>query len=77
MAKKPNTRHVVPNKDRGWDSKKGGAERASKNFETKKEAEQWSRQKSRQEGSELIIHKKDGTIQRRDSHGNDPYPPKG
>lgn len=69
MAKKNNTRHVVPNQDGGWSSKKGGADRASKNFETKKQAEQWSRDLSR--------HKKDGTIQRKDSHGNDPYPPKG
>ncbi|MDD4149656.1 MAG: DUF2188 domain-containing protein [Bacteroidales bacterium] len=38
MAKK-NERHVVPNED-GWSSKKAGAEKASKNFETKKEAEQ-------------------------------------
>lgn len=63
MAKKNNTRHVVPNQDGGWSSKK--------------EAEQWSRDLSRKESSELVIHKKDGTIQRKDSHGNDPYPPKG
>ena len=74
MARKE--RHVVPNKD-GWGSKKSGASKSSKNFATKKEAEKWSRQKSREEGSELVIHKKDGTIQRKDSHGNDPYPPKG
>lgn len=36
----------------------------------------WSREKSRQEKSELIPHKKDGTIQNPDSHGNDPNPPK-
>ncbi|MGK7392129.1 MAG: DUF2188 domain-containing protein [Candidatus Cyclobacteriaceae bacterium M2_1C_046] len=71
------TRHVVPNPGGGWDSKKGGAERASKHFETKKEAEQYSRALSQQEHSELVIHRKDGTIERSDSHGNDPYPPKG
>lgn len=76
MARK--TRHVVPNKDKGgWDSKKGGSERASKHFDTKKEAEDYSRDLARKEGSELTIHKKDGTIQRKDSHGNDPHPPKG
>lgn len=77
MAKKNNTRHVVPNHGGGWNSKKGRADRASKNFDTKKQAEQWSRDLSRKEGSELVIHKKDGTIQRKDSHGNDLYPPKG
>jgi hypothetical protein len=77
MAKKPNSRHVVPKKEGGWSSKKAGASKSSKNFETKKEAEKWSRVISRKEGSELTIHKKDGTIQRKDSHGKDPYPPKG
>lgn len=74
MAK---TRHVVPNKEGGWDSKKGGASRASKHFETKREAENYSREVSKKESSELFIHGKDGKIQRKDSHGNDPFPPKG
>lgn len=72
-----NTRHVVPNKNGGWDSKKGGAERASKHFDTKKSAEDYSRKVSRNEGSELFVHGKDGKIQRKDSHGNDKNPPKG
>ncbi len=70
-------RHVVPNPDGGWDSKREKAQRASKHFETKKEAMDWSRQKSRSEGSELIPHKRNGRIQNPDSHGNDPNPPKG
>jgi hypothetical protein len=69
-------RHVVPNPDGGWDSKRENAERASKHFERKEDAMDWSRNKSRQEGSELIPHRKDGTIQNPDSHGNDPCPPK-
>lgn len=72
-----NTRHVVPNPDGGWDSKKGGAERASRHFETKKDAEQYSRDLAKKEGSELYIHGKDSKIQRKDSYGNDPHPPKG
>lgn len=74
MAK---TRHVVPSQNGGWDSKKGGAERASKNFDTKKEAEKYSRDLSRKENSELYIHGKNGQIQRKDSHGNDPRSIKG
>lgn len=70
-------RHVVSNPDGGWDSKREKAQRASKHFETKKEAMDWSRQKSRSEGSELIPHKRNGRIQNPDSHGNDPNPPKG
>lgn len=71
------SRHVVPNSEGGWDSKKAGAERASKHFDTKKEAEKYSRDLSKKEGSELVVHGKDGKIQRKDSHGNDPHPPKG
>ena len=74
MARKE--RHVVPGKQGGWDSKRENAERVSKHFETKKDAMDWSRSKSRQEGSELIPHKKDRTFQNPDSHGNDPCPPK-
>jgi hypothetical protein len=74
MARKE--RHVVSNPNGGWDSKKNNAERASKHFETKKEAMDWSREKVRQEKSELIPHGKDGKIQNPNSHGNDPNPPK-
>ena len=31
----------------------------------------------RREGSELLIHGQDGKIQRKDSHGKDPFPPRG
>ena len=48
-----------------------------KNVETKYEAEQAGRKISQKAGSELVIHGLDGKIQRSDSHGNDPYPPKG
>ncbi|WKN29756.1 DUF2188 domain-containing protein [Porifericola rhodea] len=75
MTKK--TRHVVPNSQGGWDSKKGGSDRVSKHFDTKKEAEKYSRNLSNKEKSELFIHGKDGKIQRKDSNGNDPFPPRG
>jgi hypothetical protein len=69
-------RHVVHNPQGGWDSKRENAERASKHFETKKEAMDWSRAKARNEGSELIPHGMDGKIQNPNSHGGDPCPPK-
>lgn len=75
MSKK--SRHVVPNPNGGWDSKKAGAERSSKHFDTKKETEDYSRRLARKEEAELYIHGKDGRIQRKDSYGNDPFPPKG
>lgn len=75
MSKKEH--HVVPNSDGGWDVKKNGAQRASGHFETKKEAVDWGRNLSRNQGSEFVIHNKDGKISNKDSHGNDPFPPKG
>lgn len=36
----------------------------------------WSREKAKQEGAELIPHRKDGKIQNPNSYGNDPNPPK-
>ncbi len=65
------THHVVPDPDGGWNVKKGGASRASRHFETKTGAVSWGREVSKNQGSEFVIHKKDGTIQRKDSHGND------
>jgi hypothetical protein len=70
--------HVVPGKDgEGWDIKRSGGQRSSGHFDLKKDAVDRARQISRNGSDELYIHGKDGKIQRRDSHGNDPYPPKG
>ena len=74
---KGKSHHVVPNLDGGWDVKKGGACRASGHYDTKKEAVDQGRQISKNQGTEFYIHGKDGQIQQKDSHGNDPHPPKG
>lgn len=66
--------HVVPSPQGGWSVKKYGSQRASKNFETKEQAVDWGRAKSKEQGTELFIHRKDGTIQRKDSYGHDPLP---
>ncbi len=68
--------HVVHNSKGGWDVKRGGAQRASIHANTKAEAERGGREISRNQGSELVIHGLNGRIQRSDSHGNDPNPPK-
>lgn len=70
------THHVVPSKDGGWNVTKGGAERASKHFPDKETAVRYGREVSENQGSELYIHRRDGTIQRKDSHGQDHHPPK-
>lgn len=68
--------HVTPGKSGGWNVKKGGGEKAIKHFETKKEAVDYGRGVSKNQQSELVIHGKGGQIQRSDSHGSDPCPPK-
>jgi hypothetical protein len=75
MAKK-NQHHVQPHEDGGWEVKRTGNDRASGVFDTKKEAEKAGREISKKQGTELVIHKQDGTIEWKDSHGNDPNPPK-
>lgn len=74
MARK--TQHVVPSSKGGWNVKKGGSKRASGNFDTQKEAIEYATGISKNQKSELLIHRKDGTIRDSRSYGNDPCPPR-
>ncbi|MCK4513715.1 MAG: DUF2188 domain-containing protein [Spirochaetaceae bacterium] len=76
MASRKGSHHVVTNPNGGWDVKKGGAKRSSSHHQTKKDAVDAGREISRNQGTEFYIHGKDGQIQRKDSHGNDPCPPR-
>ena len=71
------THHVVPNPNGGWDVKRGGSQHSSGHFETKQEAVDTGRGISQRQKTEFIIHGKNGRIQSADSHGNDPFPPRG
>ena len=78
MSKKSNTHHVTYDKGEGdWKVIRGGAERASGHFDTKQQAIDAGREISRNQETELKIHNMDGKISQSDSHGNDPFPPKG
>jgi len=77
IKKGPEAHHVVPNARGGWDVKRGGSERASGHYGTKKEAIQRGRDLSSNQQTELRIHNRNGRIARSDSHGGDPNPPKG
>lgn len=77
MPSKSKTHHVVPNPNGGWDVKRGGGKKASSHHGTKSDATNVARQVSRNQGTELKIHNKNGRIAQSDSHGRDPYPPKG
>lgn len=67
--------HVVPNNGQ-WQVKRQGSEKATKNFETKKQAIDYARSIAIKQQSELVIHGRDGRIRDKDSYGNDPCPPK-
>lgn len=71
------THHVVPNRDGGWDVRRGGGDRASGHFETKEQAVDRGRELSRNAHTELKIHNRDGRIGQSDSHGHDPRKIKG
>ena len=63
--------HVVPSPQGGWDVKRGGASKASKHFSTKKDAVDWGRSVSRNRGSDLYVHRRDGTVERKVSPGGE------
>ncbi len=73
---KNNQHHVQPHEGGGWEVKRSGAEQASRVLPTKDQAEKVGREISKNQGTELVIHRKDETIERSDSHGHDPNPPK-
>ncbi|TET74522.1 MAG: DUF2188 domain-containing protein [Candidatus Aminicenantes bacterium] len=54
--------HIISRKD-GWAVKKQGASRASKIYQ-KKETAIKNAQKLRRTGHDVIVHKKDGSIQK-------------
>ncbi|WP_409028536.1 DUF2188 domain-containing protein [Janthinobacterium sp. SUN098] len=75
MSTKRN-QHVVPRAD-GWAVKGENTQRATELFDRKSDAVQRAREIAQNQGTELVVHKQDGKIEYKDSHGKDPFPPKG
>lgn len=67
--------HVTPNNGM-WQVKGAGNGKATKLFDTQKDAINYGREIAKNQKSELIIHNAKGRIRDCDSYGNDPYPPK-
>lgn len=69
---------VSPDGEGGWDVKSQGAKRSASNFEDKTDAIAKAKgiAKNAPEG-QVIIQKRDGTIQTEYTYKNDPYPPRG
>lgn len=74
MARK--NQHVVPRNGQ-WAVVTEGNSRASGTFNTQREAIDKARDTARKQGSELVIHGRDGKIREKNTYGNDPHPPRG
>lgn len=68
--------HVVPHQG-GWAVLGEGNQRATSVHRTQEEAIKSGREVARNQQSELVIHRPNGQIRDKDSHGHDPFPPKG
>ncbi len=69
--------HVTPHPDGGWQVKGAGNSRATVRTRTQAEARKIARGIATNQGSELVIHRPNGQIREKDSHGRDPFPPRG
>ena len=69
--------HVTKHPGGGWQIKGEGNQRATVITNTQQEAINKARDIARNQKSELYIHGRDGKIREKNSHGNDPHPPKG
>ncbi len=67
---------IVPHA-RGWAVRGAGNSKPTAIHGTQAEAIDHGREIARNQQSELLIHGRNGRIRARDSHGNDPFPPKG
>lgn len=68
--------HVVP-VGKKWGIRGEGNTKLTSTFDRQSDAIAAARQISKNQHSELFIHGRNGQIRERDSHGNDPFPPKG
>lgn len=68
--------HVVPHAD-GWAVKGAGNKKATSVHPTQREAIEEASDRARTQGTEVLIHRRNGQIRERNTYGHDPYPPKG
>ncbi len=68
--------HVVP-RDGGWAVRGEGNSRVTSVHDRQSDAINAGRRIAQDQHSELVIHGRDGRIREKDSHGRDPFPPKG
>lgn len=69
--------HIVPNGSGAWSIKQSGVSAPLATHNRQSDAIDQGRSIARDTSAELFIHGRNGQIRARDSHGNDPFPPKG
>jgi hypothetical protein len=72
---KGKNQHVVPRDDR-WGVLGEGNKNDSSEHKTQKAAIDAATKTAKKDGSEVVIHGRDGKIRDKDSYGPDPNPPK-
>lgn len=77
MAKATKNYHVTPDPKGGWNVRHEKQPVPVSHTDTQAEAISDATQRAKNEGSEVIIHGRNGQIRERNSYGNDPHPPKG
>ena len=68
--------HVTLRPDGDWQVKGEGNSKATAVTTTQKDAIRIARDIAINQGSEVVIHGKDGKIRDKNSYGNDPCPPR-
>lgn len=69
--------HVTYRPDGDWQVKGEGNRKATAVTTTQKDAIKIARDIAINQGSEVVIHNRNGKIRDKNSYGNDPYPPEG
>lgn len=67
--------HIVPF-EKKWAVKTEKTKKPNSTHKTKMNAIKAGTKLAKNKKTELVIHKRDGTFENKNSHGNDPFPPR-
>lgn len=67
--------HIIPGEGEGWEVRKSGDGQLTQQFPNKRDALEFAQSIGKQKNAELIIHGRNGKIQRMDSSQGEPLPP--
>jgi hypothetical protein len=76
MPRKPHVA-VEPRRDGRWAVQTDGTQRADSLHGRKSDAERRGKELAKSKQTELVVKNEKGRIERKDSFGNDPFPPRG